>query len=109
MTKYFKAFPTTYKVGLLSQCMIVYHQAMLVISIPPYHPNMIRKIKNIIFVVIHSLNWRMGGGDGLVEEVFTFLGELIVGDVGLGEVDGHHELRVRVGVGGELEHVRRTG
>ena len=89
--------------------MIVYHQAMLVISIPPYHPNMIRKIENIIFSVIHSLNWRMGGGDGLVEEVFTFLGELIVGDVGLGEVDRHHELRVRVGVGGELEHVRRTG
>ena len=51
----------------------------------------------------------MGVRDGLVEEVFTFLGELIVGDVGLGEVDGHHELRVRVGVGGELEHVRRTG
>ena len=51
----------------------------------------------------------MGGGDGLVEEVFTLLGELVVGDVGLGAVDRHHELRVRVSVGGELEHVRRTG
>ena len=56
MTKYFKAFPTTYKVGLLSQCMIVYHQVMLVISIlPPYHPNMVRRIKNIILLVNHNL------------------------------------------------------
>ena len=57
MTKYFKAFPTTYKVGLLSQCMIVYHQVMLVISIlPPYHPNMVRRIKNIILLVNHNLD-----------------------------------------------------